>query len=68
MTHRQTTFLSICLMSVILVACGNKGDLFLPADAQLAEELEAVTGDLMNDRSSDLPELDDDDDDKPKRK
>ena len=31
------------LCSWALTACGNKGDLFLPADAQLEQEMESVS-------------------------
>ena len=35
--------LSMMLCSWALTACGNKGDLFLPADAQLEQEMESVS-------------------------
>ncbi|MFK7859121.1 MAG: lipoprotein [Granulosicoccus sp.] len=37
------TLPSVLIGSSILLGCGNKGDLFLPPDPRLAEELEAAS-------------------------
>ena len=46
--------LSMMLCSWAVTACGNKGDLFLPADAQVTQELDSVSerlgeGAIVND-------------------
>lgn len=52
MSKRFRAYPCIFFATSILMGCGNKGDLFLPADQQLARELEAAT-DRTNDAESD---------------
>ncbi|MFK8081310.1 MAG: hypothetical protein AB8B97_13565 [Granulosicoccus sp.] len=42
MSKQIPAFPYLALSACLLVGCGNKGELFLPPDAAIARELEAV--------------------------
>jgi len=57
--------LSIILITSVINGCGNKGDLFLPTDVQLAQELDIVSDridEIPLSTDNDLPERPDSDD------
>ena len=50
MSNPLMSCLGIMLITLVVSGCGNKGDLFLPTDVQLSQEL-----DIVSDRIGEVP-------------